>query len=191
MNGEALNEGVNSMDDWHTVTETAEQTGIPAETVRRYVRTYGDYMRLKKEGRTYLIHTNSLDTVKKIRFLLDEGKQRSQVEDILQQTESLTIQTDDDEMNEYMLSLPQLHREMSRQIKEQSHIIQELQARVEQQEAHINERMDDQEQRAKARDERLMQTLNEIRETKKMIQEKESDEAAATEDKKPWWKFWS
>lgn len=74
-------EGVNVVNDWRTVNQVAEHTNIPAETVRRYVRQYGDYLMLDRgERRSYLIHKSSIDTVKKIRYLLDQGNQKNQIE---------------------------------------------------------------------------------------------------------------
>src|SRR5699024_11174792 len=153
---------VNSMNEWLTVNQVSKKVHIPGETVRRYARQYGDYLRIKKgEKRSYLIHESSFDTIKKIRYLLEQGYQREQVEDILRQTEVLTIQTNDDSMNEYLMNLPQLQRELIKEIKRLSeenkmhlHLIQEM-----------KQQLDNQEKR----DYKLMNLLNESLETQKQV----------------------
>lgn len=168
---------VNDMDEWHTVTETAKKVDIPPETIRRYCRNYGDYLRLRRgEKRSYLIHKSSFDTIKKIRHLLEQGKLREQVEEILQRTETLTIHPDDNEMNEYFMSMPQLQREQLKHIKkvydemkEQRDVIEDLRKKVEEQEQYIREHLSRQDDLLKERDRKLNEAMNEILETQRQL----------------------
>lgn len=178
MNVERMIEGVNGMNEWFTVAQASKEVDIPTETVRRYIRQYGDYLMINRGSkRSYLIHENSLDTLKKIRYLLDQGNQREQVEEVLQRTETLTVQADDEEMNDYLMTLPQLHREtakhiqqLSEQVERQNDLINQFGDRLNQQQEYIDKRLEE-------RDKALMQVMNEVMESNKQI-------AAAEQQKK-------
>ncbi|HLR70888.1 MAG TPA: MerR family transcriptional regulator [Pseudogracilibacillus sp.] len=169
---------MNNEGEWFTVNQVSKEVNIPGETIRRYARQYGEYLRMKKgEKRSYLIHESSFDTIKKIRYLLEQGKQREQIDEILQQTETLTIQTDDNEMNEYLMTLPQLHREtekhirwLSEQVEQQNDLIKGLANKLDQQQEYIDNRL-------KERDQMLMQSLDESLETQKQIAAEEKKES--------------
>jgi len=152
------------MNEWYTVNQVAKETEIPAETVRRYVRQYKNFLMVNRgERRSYLIHKTSIDAIKRIRYLLDHGHQQEQIKDILQQTETITIQSDDEQMKENMLSIPDLHKSMLKQIKK-------LTEQTEQQIQMIDDltkRLDQQRENIKKRDEQLMNALNKIMEDNK------------------------
>jgi|SRR5690625_1004430 len=119
MNVACMNEGVIIVNKWKTVNQVADETGIPAETVRRYVRQYKDYLLTDRgERRSYLIHETSIDAIKRIRHLLDHGHQKAQIEEMLQQTETITIQSDNEEMNSYLQTLPDLQKNMFERIEQ-------------------------------------------------------------------------
>ena len=162
------------MNEWFTVTQAADEIGIPAETVRRYMRQYGEFLQLKRgEKRSYLIHESSLDVIKKIRYLLEQGNQREQVEDVLKQTEAITVQTNDDQMDEYLMNLPQLQREtakrmdnMARYMKEQSEQIQKQNELIEALSDKLDQQQEYIDQSIEKRDQQIIQTMNEIQEQK-------------------------
>lgn len=178
MNDELMNEGVFIMNEWYTVPQASEKTAVPGETVRRYVRQYGDFLQLRRgEKRSYLIHESSLDVIRKIRYLLEQGNQREQIENILQQTEAITIQTNDESMNEYFMSLPQLQREtakrmegmaeqmqrQSEQIQKQNELIEKLTDRLDKQQDYISSSIE-------KRDQKLTQIMDD------MANQKEAEE---------------
>lgn len=81
-------------------------------------RQYGEYLHIKRgERRSYLIGESSIDAIKQIRYLLESGEQREQILDKLNETEVLNVQTNDEQMNEYMMNLPQVQRETLKQIQ--------------------------------------------------------------------------
>jgi len=170
MNVERMIEGVNDMNEWFTVAQASKEVDIPTETVRRYIRQYGNYLMINRGSkRSYLVHETSLDTLKKIRYLLDQGNQREQVEEVLQRTETLTVHVDDEEMNDYLMTLPQLHREtakhmqqLTEQVERQSDVINKFGERLEQQQEYIDKRLEE-------RDEALMHVMNEVMESNKQI----------------------
>jgi len=70
------------MTEWLTVVaEIEKETGIPDTTVRRYIRSHGHNFKLKKEGKSYLVASESVEIMKQIREWYAEGKQAKQVED--------------------------------------------------------------------------------------------------------------
>lgn len=70
-------------EQWLDVSEAAEKTHIPAETVRRYIREHGVHLRIKKSGKYYYIHEESLDVIKQIRQLYSDGKKKNEIEESL------------------------------------------------------------------------------------------------------------
>src|SRR5699024_10240881 len=146
MNDGRMSEEVITVDDvneWYTVTKASDQVNIPSETVRRYVRQYGDFLYMKRgEKRSYLIHQSSLDTLKKIRYLLEQDYQHEQIDEILQQTEQVTIQTNDNEMNEYLMTLPQLHRETEKHIRQLSEQIEQQNSLIKDMSQQLNEQQE-------------------------------------------------
>ena len=200
--GEEVNV-VDGMNGWFTITEISEETSIPSETVRRYVRQYGDYLHIKRgERRSYLLHQASIDAVKKIRYLLDQGKQHEQVLEILGQTEVLNVQTNDERTNEYMMNLPQIQRETLKELQSVSEdnkklidtlnkvnermnkyekllqgqqdsiktdLIEELTERLDEQQTYIDDSL-------KERDKLLMQSINELMESKRQAAAEKEEE---------------
>lgn len=82
--------------DWYTVTQTAEKTTIPADTVRRYVRSHRGFLKTRKRGNSYQIHINSIPIVHEIRRLYDEGMTAKDVDEQLANVHPFTIEVVDD-----------------------------------------------------------------------------------------------
>src|SRR5690625_4199769 len=170
MNVACMNEGVIIVNKWYTVNQVAEKTGIPAETVRRYVRQYKDYLLTNRgERRSYLIHETSIEAIERIRYLLDHGHQRQQIENTLQQTETTIIQTDNEDMKNYLQTLPELHKTMIEQVEQ----LNEKSDKQEQIIQSLVEQLHQQEQRIIERDEHIMKLMNELIEDKKRLAESE------------------
>ncbi|MBN6206212.1 MerR family transcriptional regulator [Ralstonia pickettii] len=75
---------MNQINEWFSISSVSEKVNIPRETVRRYVRQYGNHLEIKRgERNAYLVHENSLETVKKIRHLMEQGHEREQVKEFL------------------------------------------------------------------------------------------------------------
>lgn len=69
--------------DYFTVNEMENETKIPHQTIRRYMKIHGHYLVMKKSHRSFLIHEKSIKTLNTIRFLYSDGKTSKQVEDHL------------------------------------------------------------------------------------------------------------
>ncbi|MFD4863646.1 hypothetical protein [Streptomyces atratus] len=80
------------MDEWFTVTQTAEKTDIPPDTVRRYVRNHRTYLKTRKRSNSYQIHRDSLRIVHEIRRLYDTGMSVKDVDEQLGNIHPMTIE---------------------------------------------------------------------------------------------------
>jgi DNA-binding transcriptional MerR regulator len=69
--------------EYLTVPQIERETRIAESTLRRYVRQHGHRMNIKKNGKTYLIARESVETIRKIRALYDKGQTAEQVDKIL------------------------------------------------------------------------------------------------------------
>lgn len=193
-----MNEGVNNMsrvNEWFSISNVSEKVNIPHETVRRYVRHYRDYLKLKRgERNAYLVHESSLGIIKRIRYLLEQGHQREQVKNILENTAEIIVKTSDEETNEQIISQPQLHEMLIKEIqkiaKQNEELLESLNSMHErmngyeelfmQLQAAASEQIyeQDKEQRdnERKRDAYLMRAMNESQEKRKGI--------ASTKEKK-------
>ncbi|SFX74710.1 hypothetical protein SAMN04487866_12213 [Thermoactinomyces sp. DSM 45891] len=69
--------------EWLTVNQIIELTGIPQRTLSGYINTYGHFIQMKKPGRFYYIHEDSIHVIKEIRKLSNNKWTREQIEDHL------------------------------------------------------------------------------------------------------------
>lgn len=86
--------------EWLTVSEISEKTKIPAETIRRYIREHGIHLKIKKSGKEYRIHDESVNVIEKIRVLKESGKNKEEVEETLAASGiplTITIKNEHDE----------------------------------------------------------------------------------------------
>jgi DNA-binding transcriptional MerR regulator len=85
--------------EWVTVSEASEKTHIPVETIRRYIRSHSVHLRVKKLGKKYHIHDESMTVLYRIRALYDQGKNIDEVEESLSASGipmTITVQNDDE-----------------------------------------------------------------------------------------------
>jgi|GEM_PF-2313416 len=83
--------------EWYTVTQTAEKTDIPPDTVRRYVRNHRSYLKTRKRSNSYQIHINSLPIIHEIRRLYDTGMNAKDVDEQLAYVHPMTIELVDEQ----------------------------------------------------------------------------------------------
>lgn len=83
--------------EWYTVTQTAEKTDIPPDTVRRYVRNHRGYLKTRKRGNSYQIHVDSLRIIHEIRRLYDTGMNTKDVDEQLENIHPMTIELVDEQ----------------------------------------------------------------------------------------------
>lgn len=175
---------------WLSVSETSVMIDVPAETVRRYVRQHGKWLRLEKDGKRYLIHRESVKIIEEIRELYSQNHTIKEVDDRLSESglsmtvtvhdgdERVTVSVADEliKLNQALEQQNQFNQALLEGLKEQRDYIQrlenELQLRDQQQKA-LTEAREDADNR---RDERLM---NEIKQ-----QQEEIKQAISTRDER-------
>lgn len=67
------------MEDWLSIGELYERTGIPERTLRRYLARYRDYLTLKTHNRSYLVHETGVPTLQAIRDQYAQGRSHQEV----------------------------------------------------------------------------------------------------------------
>lgn len=179
-----MNEGMNIMNrlnEWFSISDVSEKVAIPPETVRRYVRHYREYLKIRRgERNAYLVHASSLNTIKKIRHLMEQGNQHEQVKSILEKIEEGKVQSNSEEMNEQKVNELQLNKTMLNEIrllaeqnKELLETLNSMHERMNGYEAlflqlqvSFNERIHEQDKgqrdNERKRDEYLMKAMNEL-----------------------------
>ncbi len=61
------------MSSWLTISEVCDITGIADPTLRRYIKTYEDYIRTSRDGHVLIIAEESVNVIQKIReYSLDK-----------------------------------------------------------------------------------------------------------------------
>lgn len=70
-------------DKWLSVADISEKIGVPPETIRRYIRSHGVHLKIKKVHKRYVIHSESVTVFKQIRELYSDGKTVDEVEQSL------------------------------------------------------------------------------------------------------------
>ncbi|AFQ30511.1 hypothetical protein P4493_32685 [Bacillus thuringiensis] len=71
------------INNWMTIIEVEKVTEISYVIIRRYIRMHGHHLRVKKQGKNYLISKEYIHILLKIRLYYQEGKTTEQIEDVL------------------------------------------------------------------------------------------------------------
>lgn len=92
---------------WLTVSDLAEQFGIPHPTIRRYLDRHGHRLHTKKHHKSYLISEESIPLLVRIREGYADGMNSDQVETLLASSGAPTIITvsDMDDQNHERMSV--------------------------------------------------------------------------------------
>lgn len=159
---------------WLSVVEVENRTSIPDATIRRYIRAHGHHMQIKKRGKSYLIASESLSIIKKIRELYDQGKQSGSVEETLSQMNVPVTITVTDRDGDVTVNASEVLVQLQKDMNEQKKFNQSLLETLHEQQEYIHTKLEE-------RDQKLMEAIREIQETK--------NEIASSKERK-WWQFW-
>jgi hypothetical protein len=161
--------------EWLTVLAMEKETGIADSTLRRYIRNHGHNLEVKKRGKSYLISSESIPVIKKIRELYEKGKQSEDIEESLRMMNiPVTItMTDDDQ--EKSIGAGEALIQLQKDMKEQKEFNEKLLEAIKEQNEQMKRQQEYIEQKLEARDQKLMESLKESMEARKQI--------AASEDK--------
>ncbi|MED1489156.1 MerR family transcriptional regulator [Bacillus smithii] len=139
--------------EWMTVTEVSEKINVPVETVRRYLRQFSLYLKVKKMHKKYLIHDDSLTVLETIRQQYAEGKNAEEIENFLATsgvTMTITVKNDDDES--ITVHVADELKEIKKALEEQKQFNEMLLKKLDEQNRYIKESLE-------KRDRQLMESL--------------------------------
>lgn len=157
---------------WFSVIEVESQTGIPNQTIRRYINNHGVYLNPKKRGKGYFLSEESVKVIQEIRKLYDEGMTAQLVNDTLQERNIpmvITVSEGEQTMN---IQVGEALSSMKKSIDEQNEVIRSLAEQIKKQQEYIDNRLEE-------RDQRLIAAIRESQEARREI-------AAEKEEKKSW-----
>lgn len=165
----------------------ADLTGIPHQTLRRYVTNHSHHLIMKKKHKSYLISEDSIKVLERIRTLYGDGKSIEEVDNALASEGvpmSITVTDDEKQMSinigEALIhqqnTIKNINEKLDEQMKFNASLLEALQRQDEQmrkQQEYIEKRLEE-------RDKNLMTVIREMQETKKQI-------AVAEEKGKSFW----
>lgn len=168
--GDILDKG--NKNNWLSVADVNEKIGVPVETIRRYIRSHGVHLRVKKTHKRYLIHDDSLTMFEQIRRLYADGKNVEEVEQALTNKGfPMTVKVQlDNETNDSMtvnvadelLELKQMLTEQQKVNEQQIAFNKQLLQELEQQKQILKDSFEKQ-------DHKLIQSLRQGLEVRKQI----------------------
>jgi DNA-binding transcriptional MerR regulator len=189
-----------------TIAEVAKELDIPESTARYYRDSFIDYIPFVGEGRKKRYRS---ETVEVLRFIAEGFKRKltaTEIENGLSQmfprnfdieqptaiTTAAAQQQPENEVKQYALQLQMALEQMGKTmivIADQKEEITELRKHVADVEKRQQEQLNRIESSQNDRDLKLVQSLRESQETKKLLLEVK-EQIAATQETKNWWQFW-
>lgn len=86
------------MDEWLTVTQTVQKTGISQRNISNYLNRHGRFIKHKRQGRMYYIHDSSIFVLNTIYQCYNQNNMhQNQVEDYLAQNHEMFLTVPDDQ----------------------------------------------------------------------------------------------
>ena len=175
-----------------TVAEMENETKIPHQTIRRYMKIHGHYLIMKKSHKSFLIHENSVKTLNTIRSLYAAGKTNKQVDDhLINNGFALNLDSENDHehvsnvvsggaLQDLKNDMNSLHEKLNEQEKFNRLLLEKMveqNERIESQQKYIDEKL-------MKRDELLLKSMREILEVKSL------NPPVQQQEKKKWYYFW-
>lgn len=148
-----------------TIAEICKEAKISNSTCRRYISEFDDFFRTRGGSRVKKYEEQAVNVIKRIKYLYDEGKDKEEIYNVLANEFSMIIS--DEEEKENTEAIPGLATgedmaEIKESLEEQKKFNAELINRLDQQSDYIKKSIE-------KRDQALMQTMNEMMESKKQI----------------------
>lgn len=167
------------LSDFLSMSDVAKKTDIPYQTLIRYVNRHETFLNVKKEHKSFWVHSDSIEILQNIRKLYQEGLNERQVAkelslknipitiDIPSENEVQNLQSTLQDMSTTIKSL-------SEKAKNQEIFNRQLLLQLDKQQDYITSSLEE-------RDRKLMESLRQTLETKQQI---------ASAQSKKWWHFW-
>lgn len=180
--------------EWMTVSEASEKVNIPVETMRRYIRSHSVHLRVKKQGKKYLLHDDSMTVIKQIRALYDRSMNVDEVEETLSASgipmtitvknsndEAMTVHVADElkEIKQALQEQKLFNQQQQEHLQAQREFNKLLLEQLKQQQEYIDRKLE-------VRDQRLLESIRAIQEVKQA----QIEAAAAAKQEKDQRGFW-
>lgn len=103
---------------WLTIPEIEEITKIPDRTIRRYLSAHGIHLQIRKVHRNYLVHSDSVPVITKIRDLYSiPGWDSNKVENALAESGTpVVIQADDNNDRQVIASQAEAYLQLENRL---------------------------------------------------------------------------
>lgn len=169
------------MQEWLTINELSDKTGIADSTIRRYVAKFSDFFVVKGGARSKRYEETAIKILIRIKELYEKGLETEQVYKNLEKDFPLVL--DGDAPEEQTTLLPALATsddisEIKEMLKAQQEFSNRLLDRLSKQEEYIKDSID-------RRDRELMQALKDsMSERRLLLENKEAEDKK--EDKNLW-----
>ncbi|PFK03453.1 hypothetical protein COI96_00040 [Priestia megaterium] len=174
------------MSEWFTVPQTSEKTGIPQQTLRRYIASHAHLLRIKKEHKAYQLHKECLDVLARIRELYGKGKNSEEVDKILaSEGVPITVEVVSETGEQESTDLSEVMMDIKQALDEQKEFNKQLLDKFKEQEELLVAQQKYIDEKLKQRDEQLMLSMREIQEAKLLASPTKED--ITTEEKKDSW----
>jgi DNA-binding transcriptional MerR regulator len=153
---------MNKEKKWFSVLDVEKETGIPNQTIRRYINNHGVYLNPKKQGKGYYLADESIKVIQEIRKLYEEGMTAQQVNDTLvERAIPMTITISEGEQK-VSVHVGEALQDLKESMDEQNKVIRSLVEQVQKQQEYIDTKLEE-------RDRRLIESLREMQEARKEI----------------------
>lgn len=195
------------MSEWYTVADMSKKTNIPQQTLRRYMQQHKHLLRIKKEHRSYQLHQECVEILKKIREAYKSGKTQDEIDRLITNSGiPMTIDVIDESSGEQVsVSATEALDEIKEKLEEQKQFNETLLELFKAQAKKMDEQQQYFQEVIRNKDEMLMESLRETKEVQQLLlathEEKQEEEIKENveeieeiqpEEDKPqevsWWK---
>lgn len=188
------------MEEWLSIAEIADKSGIPENTARRYVGKFSDFIQVKSTGRAKKYPPETIGVVERISQLYQGGKSTDEIYELLSREQPLVVEVEQEEQPSLSLTPYEVMEEFRRTNMLILQTMQQVSQAVESmtgQQQEINRLRQEVEA---AKDQELQITegqrkLEDIEKELHLAKDRERDlldrlARIEEEQKKPWWKLW-
>jgi len=173
------------MEKHYTIAQLADETGIPHQTIRRYIDKHGHHLKTRKKHKSVLIAEESIKTLEKIRLLYGDRLTVEEVDNALSEQGipvTIAVPTDDEKM--VKMDLGAVMTLVGEQLETMNERLKKQESHMDKQGTEIEELKTLLKMQIERHDQLVTTTMRNHLETQKQIA------AAASEVKKKWWEFW-
>lgn len=178
-----------SENEWITVSEVSQKSGIPVETIRRYIRIHGHHLKVRKLHKKYHLHDECVTVIDQIRNLYAQGKNVDEVDQALSNAGvplTITVESNVHDSHEHDERLENILIEMQEKLDQQQEFNRLLLDRLDHQQKYIEDRLEN-------RDRMLMESIRQLQEEKQTrlkVAATSVQEKIKTSQQKKWYQFW-